>query len=89
MGDESARPTRDNRAVSVIDDLPLSPELVLVSPPDAARLARAALPDPQPAPVVRVEPGLSRGEIAAVYAVSLAVTVVPLALTLLSLPSRS
>jgi hypothetical protein len=74
----------------VLDDLPLSPELVLVSPPDVAARARAALakPDPPP-PAVRLNTSLSRGEIAAVYAVSLAVTVVPLALTLLSLPSRS
>jgi hypothetical protein len=74
----------------VLDDLPLSPELVLVSPPEVAARARAALADPVQAPAhVVVDPGLSRGEIAAVYAVSLAVTVVPLALTLLSLPSRS
>jgi hypothetical protein len=31
---------------------------------------------------------LNRGEIAAVYAVSLAVTLVPLALTLLTVPAR-
>jgi len=73
----------------VLDDLPLSPELVLVSPPEVAAHARAALTEPLPAPPARVDSGLSRGEVAAVYAVSLAVTVVPLALTLLSLPSRS
>jgi hypothetical protein len=74
----------------VLDDLPLSPELVLVSPPEVALRARAALTHPvPPPPAVRLEASLSRGEIAAVYAVSLAVTVVPLALTLLSLPSRS
>ncbi len=72
----------------MIDDLPLSPELVLVSPPELARQARAALPDP-PAPAARVEHGLSRGEVATVYAVTLAVTLVPLALTLLALPHRS
>ena len=73
----------------MIDDLPLSPELVLVSPPELAARARAALIQPSPAPpAVRIDAGLSRGEVAAVYAVSLAVTVVPLALTLLSLPSR-
>lgn len=74
----------------MIDDLPLSPELVLVSPPELAGPARAALADP-PAPPVRAaaDPSLSRGEIAAVYAVSLGVTLVPLALTLLALPSRS
>ena len=35
------------------------------------------------------DPNLSRGEVAAVYAVSLGVTLVPLALALLALPSRS
>jgi hypothetical protein len=73
----------------VLDDLPLSPELILVSPPELAARARAALTEPAPPPpAVRPEPGLSRGEIAAVYAVSLGVTVVPLALTLLTIPSR-
>jgi hypothetical protein len=72
----------------VIDDLPLSPELVLVSPPDVGRRARAALGDP-PARPLRLDPRLSRGEIAAVYAVSLGATLVPLVLTLLTLPSRS
>jgi hypothetical protein len=87
MGDELARDSGDNRAAAVIDDLPLSPELVLVSPPELAQLARAVLPDAPPAPP-RTRPEPSRGEIAAVYAVSLAVTLVPLALTLLSVPAR-
>ena len=66
-----------------------SPELVLVSPRDVAARARAVLTDPVPPPPAgRTDTGLSRGEIAAVYAVSLAVTVVPLALTLLTIPSR-
>jgi hypothetical protein len=30
-------------------ELPLSPELVLVSPPEVASLARTLLPDPEPA----------------------------------------
>ncbi len=72
----------------MIDDLPLSPELVLVSPPELAQRARAALADPPPPPA-RIDHGLSRGEVATVYAVSLAVTLVPLALTLLALPRRS
>jgi hypothetical protein len=71
----------------VTDDLPLSPELVLVAPFELARQARAALPDP-PAPPARTSLGLARGEIAAVYAVSLAVTLVPLALTFLAVPAR-
>ena len=69
------------------DDLPLSPELVLVAPLELARQARAALPDP-PAPPARIRVGIGRGEVAAVYAVSLAVTLVPLALTLLAVPAR-
>ena len=73
----------------MIDDLPLSPELVLVSPPEVAQRARAALADPPPKPPALVETGLSRGEVAAVYAVTLAVTLVPLTLTLLALPSHS
>ncbi len=85
-----ALPARDNRAAAVIDDLPISPELVLVSPPELAGRARAALPDPPPPPArVVSDPNLSRGEVAAVYAVSLGVTLVPLALALLALPSRS
>jgi hypothetical protein len=72
----------------VIDDLPLSPELVLVSPPELARHARAALADSPVRPAI-VERGLSRGEVAAAYAVALGVTLVPLALTLLALPTRS
>jgi hypothetical protein len=71
----------------VIDDLPLSPELVLVAPPDVAERARASLAEPEPAPARR-RAELGRGEIAAVYAVSLAVTLVPLALTVLAVPGR-
>jgi hypothetical protein len=83
-----SRAARENRAALVIDDLPLSPELVLVSPPDLAWHARAALAEPLVRPT-HVERGLSRGEVAAAYAVALGVTLVPLALTLLALPSRS
>jgi len=72
----------------VLDDLPLSPELVLVSPPQEVAWARAQLADAPPPPPASVRSELSRGEIAAVYAVSLAVTLVPLALTLLTVPSR-
>lgn len=73
----------------MLDDLPLSPELVLVSPPEVAQRARLALADsPPPAPAVVPDPGLSRGEVATVYVVTLVLTLVPLALTLLSLPSR-
>jgi hypothetical protein len=34
---------------AVAPELPLSPELVLVSTPEEARLARRLLPDPEPA----------------------------------------
>ena len=71
----------------MLDDLPLSPELVLVLPPEEAARARALLPEPSPPPT-RVRRDLGRGEIAVVYAVSLAVTLVPLALTLLTVPAR-
>jgi hypothetical protein len=77
-------------AAAVTDDPPLSPELVLVSPPELASRARARLADPIPfvaaAPARRAD--LGRGEIAAVYAVALAVTLVPLALTLATVPAR-
>jgi hypothetical protein len=72
----------------VLDDLPLSPELVLVSPPELAARARAVLTAPSPPPPAIRADRLGRGEIAAVYAVSLGVTVVPLAFTLLTLRSR-
>lgn len=72
----------------MLDDLPLSPELVLVSPPQEAAWARAQLPDAPPPPPPTPRSNLNRGEIAAVYAVSLAVTLVPLALTLLTVPAR-
>jgi hypothetical protein len=59
----------------------LSPELVLVSPPDVAARARLLLPDP-PAPAPRPSaPG--RIELAAVYATTLALTLGPLALLVL------
>ncbi len=72
----------------MLDELPLSPELVLVSPPHEAARARAQLADSPPPPPAPVRSDLNRGEIAAVYAVSLAVTLVPLALTLLTVPAR-
>jgi hypothetical protein len=71
----------------VVDDLPLSPELVLVSPPELAARARAALAEPDPP--VKAPDRLSRGEVAAAYAVSLAVTLAPLSLIIISLPTRT
>lgn len=76
----------------MVDELPISPELVLVSPPELAQRLRAELAD-RPAAPVRVAPaaapGLARREVAAVYVVSLAVTLVPLALALLAVPARA
>jgi hypothetical protein len=73
----------------------LSPELVLVSPPDVAAAARAALPDSffsataaaQP-PARRTPSSVGRAAgLAAVYAASLAVTLTPLGLMLKAVPS--
>jgi hypothetical protein len=67
---------------------PISPELVLVSPPEVAQLARARLADP---PVIR-HPVADRVwqpralELLAVYAVSLLMTVGPLAFIVQSTP---
>jgi hypothetical protein len=65
---------------------PVSPELVLVSPPEVARVARLLLPEPQrPATAPpRAEPAGPRAvELAAAYLISLAATVGPLLLFLL------
>jgi hypothetical protein len=76
----------------VVDELPISPELALVSPPEVAERLRAELPD-VPTALVRVAPaaapGLARREVAAVYIVSLAVTLIPLGLALLAVPARA
>jgi hypothetical protein len=87
MGDESERGGARESSGPVVDDLPLSPELVLVSPPDQAQRARAGLAEPA-LPSGPREAALSRGEVVAAYAVALAVTLVPFAVTVLSLPSR-
>jgi hypothetical protein len=66
---------------------PVSPELVLVSPPEAARIARLLLPErPQPAvPVPRAEPAGPRPiELVVAYLICFAATIGPMAAFLLA-----
>lgn len=70
---------------------PISPELVLVSPPEVARLARAQLnelPLPPIPPAVRIAQPRAL-ELLAVYAFCLVITLVPLFLIVLVTPDRS
>ena len=64
---------------------PISPELVLVSPPEVARLARSLL-SPEPPAAMRVAPEREFGavELTAVWFFSVAATVGPLLLYLLA-----
>jgi hypothetical protein len=64
---------------------PVSPELVLVSPPEAARIARLLLPEPHPAvPEPHAEPAGPRPiELVVAYLVCFAATVGPMAAFLL------
>jgi hypothetical protein len=65
---------------------PVSPELVLVSPPEVARLVRSLLPDPfRPVPTtpVPVEERTQTIQLAAVSVFCLLVTLGPLLLTIL------
>jgi hypothetical protein len=61
---------RDNRhAMSALTaELPLSPELVLVSPPEVASLARQLLADPEPAP--RLSADATRAQSASLGAIA-------------------
>jgi hypothetical protein len=66
---------------------PVSPELVLVSPPEAARIARLLLPErPQPAvPVPRAEPAGPRPiELVVAYLICFGATIGPMAAFLLA-----
>jgi hypothetical protein len=66
---------------------PVSPELVLVSPPEAARIARLLLPEqPQPAvPVPHAEPAGPRPiELVVAYLICFAATIGPMAAFLLA-----
>jgi hypothetical protein len=68
-------------------ELPLSPELVLVSPPEVASLARTLLPDPEPAPkAIAVAPRarVSRAGVAGFYAFCFANSLAPLVLALVA-----
>jgi hypothetical protein len=57
----------------------LSPELVLVSPPEIAAEARRLVPDPMPMSYVR-QPVVTRLAVAAFYGACLAGTIGPLVL---------
>jgi hypothetical protein len=63
----------------------LSPELVLVSPPEVASLARQLLPDPVPAPRLSAAPTRARTSFGAVsfFAFALANCLIPFALAAL------
>lgn len=63
----------------------LSPELVMILPPELAAIARMSLPEPGAAPA----PARRRrrpAQLAAVYAVALALTVTPFALAMKAVP---
>lgn len=70
---------------------PISPELVLVSPPEVAKLARAQLNElPLPPIPLAVRVAQPRAlELFAVYAFCLLITLVPLFLIVLVTPDRS
>jgi hypothetical protein len=75
--------SENRRVVTVLAvEEPLSPELVLVSPPEVARLARSRLSIPAARPAVRTlrEPG--RAELAALWLFCLAMTLGPIVLML-------
>jgi hypothetical protein len=76
--------------VSVLAE-PISPELVLVSPPEVARLARAQLNElPLPPIPLAVRVAQPRAlELLAVYAFCLLITLVPLFLIVLVTPDRT
>jgi hypothetical protein len=57
---------------------PLSPELVLVSPPEIARMARILLPSDPAARPVAIAPKPGRLELAAVWLFCLAMTLSPM-----------
>jgi hypothetical protein len=67
---------------AVTVELPLSPELVLVSPPEVASLARQLLSDPEPAmrlPAAAPRVSASRVGVAAFYAFCLTNCLTPFA----------
>lgn len=88
-----ARPCPSRRIDADVSALaePISPELVLVSPPEVARLARARLADPPlPEPAIAVRVAQPRAlELLVVYAFCLLITLGPLGLIVLATPERS
>ena len=73
----------------------LSPELVLILPPEVAAIARMTLPDPAFASPTVARPAARRGlsprrvaGLAAVYAAAAALTLTPLVLALRAVPSH-
>jgi hypothetical protein len=76
-------------AVTVFAAEPISPELVLVSPPETARVARLLLPDP-PAPATASPGAAPRAVVlACAWLFCLLVTLGPLALAVLVSLERS
>lgn len=71
-------------SVLAVKEMPISPELVLVSPPEVARVARSLLSSPQlrapigqqEAKLVASQPG--RAELAIVWLICIAMTLGPL-----------
>ncbi len=88
----------DGRIIVGVTDAPLqqlSPELVLILPPEVAAIARMTLPDPgsfastpAAAPARRVYSLERAVTLAAVYAAVLAVTIPPLGLMLRAVPTH-
>jgi hypothetical protein len=73
----------------------LSPELVLILPPEVAAIARMTLPDPSSSPPAPAAAPAGRvfsleraATLASIYAAVVAVTVPPLALMLRAVPHR-
>jgi hypothetical protein len=72
---------------AVAVELPLSPELVLVSPPEVASLARQLLGDPEPAATLSAaapRANASRVGVAVFYAFCLANCLTPFAVAVLA-----
>ena len=66
-------------STAALDDFgPISPELILVSPPELAEAARAALPEPR-VPAQASRRPASRVALLGFYAACLATTITPLA----------
>ena len=87
MDTEGAQETIVTSMSAVAVELPLSPELVLVSPPEVASLARQLLGDPEPAVTLTAaasRASSSRVGVAAFYAFCLANCLTPFAVAVLA-----